>query len=97
MPTPGDRLDLAIDEAARILTEGQQGGSVAVLADMVNTDPPMLKMLQAETAVPIQFLVLNSSRSSPDQTLLSAVDNFITQLFNFRFHFSNFIFHVCHS
>jgi Ca-activated chloride channel family protein len=74
MPTPGDRLDLAIGEAARILTEGQQGGSIAVLADTVDTDPRMLNMVQAETAVPIQFLALNSSGSSPDQTLLSAAD-----------------------
>lgn len=74
MPTPGDRLDLAIGEAVRILIEGEKGGSIAILADTVDTDPQMLKILQAEIAVPIQFLALNSSGSSPDQTLLSAAD-----------------------
>jgi Ca-activated chloride channel family protein len=74
MPTPGDRLDLAIGEAARILLEGGKGGSIAVLADTVDTDPQMLKIVQAEIAVPIQFLAVNSFGSPTDQSLVSAAD-----------------------
>ena len=72
MPTPGDRLDFAIGEATRILSEGEQGGSIVVLADTVDTDQQMLKKLQADRAVPLQFLAISAYGSPADPTLLSA-------------------------
>lgn len=64
MPVPGDRLDLAIAEAARILTNGKKGGSIVVFADQVNTDPGLMKKVDTQS-VPVQFLVLNGAPSSP--------------------------------
>ena len=37
MPISGDRLDLALREAVRVLAEGQSGGGIVVLADAVDT------------------------------------------------------------
>jgi len=39
MPVPGDRLDLALREAVRVLADGDQGGCIVVLADSAAVDP----------------------------------------------------------
>lgn len=72
MPKPGDRLDLAIKEAARILKNGGQGGSIVVVADTVDSDPGILKSMGKEIVVPIQFLAINAAGSPADSTLVSA-------------------------
>ena len=70
MPVPGDRLDLALREAARILAEGQQGGSIVVLADAVDADPAALQELSLGN--PVQFLAVNIQGSSEDDSLRAA-------------------------
>lgn len=72
MPTPGDRLDLALREAARVLAEGQQGGSILVLADAVDTDPAALQALHKDFSLPVQFLAINAPDSSQDEALRAA-------------------------
>jgi len=72
MPEPGDRLDLALHEAARVLREGKQGGSIVVLADSVGTDPAALKALQKDFSSPVQFLAVNSPDSSQNDSLRTA-------------------------
>lgn len=72
MPTPGDRLDLALREAARVLTEGKQGGSIVVLADSVETDPAVLEALRKEVSLPTQFLAISSPESSQNDSLRKA-------------------------
>jgi Ca-activated chloride channel family protein len=72
MPEPGDRVDLALKEATRILHDGQSGGSILVLADTVDTDPALIKSLGAGAAFPIQFLAIQSSDSQQDDSLRSA-------------------------
>jgi Ca-activated chloride channel homolog len=72
MPVPGDRLDLAIREAGRVLAEGQQGGSLVVLADSVDTDPALLESLRQKSTLPIQFLAINSPESSQETSLRAA-------------------------
>jgi Ca-activated chloride channel family protein len=72
MPAPGDRLDLALREAARILAEGRQGGSIVVLADAVDTDPAALQTVQQDFSLPVQFLAVNTPDSSQDATLRAA-------------------------
>jgi Ca-activated chloride channel family protein len=72
MPTPGDRLDLALREANRILTEGQQGGSIVVLADAVDTDAAALQAVAKELSVPVQFLAVNTPESSQNGLLRGA-------------------------
>jgi Ca-activated chloride channel family protein len=72
MPKLGDRLDLAIREAGRILREGGQGGSIVVLADGVNVEPQLLQAIPNEVSFPIQFLATNTSRSPEDSSLASA-------------------------
>jgi Ca-activated chloride channel homolog len=69
MPAPGDRLDLALREATRVLTEGNQGGSIVVLADAVDTEPAALAAARKEVSVPIQFLAVNSPESSQNDSL----------------------------
>ena len=72
MPVPGDRLDLALREAARILAEDQAGGSIVVLADTVDTDPAEMQALQKEISLPVQFLAINAPDSSQDEALRAA-------------------------
>ena len=71
MPVPGDRLDLALDEAVRILTEGKKGGSVVVIADQVDTEPGLLAKIDTQS-VPIQFLVFNGAQSPPESLTAAA-------------------------
>lgn len=76
LPVAGDRLDLALREAARVLAEDGSGGSVVVLADRVETDPESLRRV-AEEASPsaplaVQFLALGPPGSEPDASLRAA-------------------------
>lgn len=76
LPVAGDRLDLALREAARVLAEEGSGGSVVVLADRVETDPETLRRAaeEASPAAPlaVQFLALQTPGSEPDETLRAA-------------------------
>ena len=72
MPTPGDRLDLALREAVRLLAEGKQGGSLVVLADAVDADPAALAALRKDISIPVQFLTINSPESSQNDSLRAA-------------------------
>lgn len=72
MPAPGDRLDLALREAVRVLAEGKQGGSIVVLADAVDADPAALGALHKDISIPVQFLAINSPESSQIDSLRAA-------------------------
>lgn len=72
MPKPGDRLDLALLEAVRILTAGGRGGSVVVLADTVDTDLDLLREVKSEVPYRIQFLAINAPDSSQNDALRAA-------------------------
>jgi Ca-activated chloride channel family protein len=72
MPTPGDRLDLALREAVRVLAEGKQGGSIVVLADAVDAEPAALAALRKDISQPVQFLAINSPESSQNDSLRAA-------------------------
>lgn len=72
MPTPGDRLDLALREASRVLAEDEQGGSIVVLADAVDTEPAALAALRKDISIPVQFLAINSPESSQNDSLRAA-------------------------
>ena len=72
MPVPGDRLDLALKEAARVLAEGRQGGGIVVLADAVDTDPAALRDLRGDFSLPVQFLAIDAPDSSQDHALRDA-------------------------
>jgi len=76
MPVPGDRLDLALGEAVRVLAEGQQGGSILVVADAVDTDPAALQAAQNKLSVALQFLAVNSPGSSQDEALRAGARTF---------------------
>lgn len=76
MPSAGDRLDLALREAARVLDEGSQIGRIVVLADSVDTDPDLLEQLKKELRLPIYFLAINSPESSQDASLRAAAKIF---------------------
>lgn len=68
MPVPGDRLDLALKEADRILAGDDTPGSVVVLADSVETPPDLLE--EWDRRHPVQFLAINAPGSSQHQSLL---------------------------
>ncbi len=72
MPISGDRLDLALREAVRVLAEGQSGGGIVVLADAVDTDPAALAALREEFSIPVQFLAINAPESSQSDSLRAA-------------------------
>ncbi|QEG35220.1 vWA domain-containing protein [Bythopirellula goksoeyrii] len=67
MPEPGDRLDLALLEAQRILAESETSGSILVIADSIATDLPALSEAAKAVALPIQILAIDSP-DSPEQT-----------------------------
>ena len=69
MPVIGDRLDLAVREAVRILQQGQLPGTILVLADSVETDLELLERLRSESLFDIQFLEFNSPGSSQSESL----------------------------
>lgn len=72
MPIPGDRLDLALGEAARVLEKGELDGSLVVLADTATIDPARADVLRNELPFPVQFIAINTPRSPEDQALRSA-------------------------
>ena len=72
MPVEGDRLDLALREAARVLGGMPGGGSLVVLADSVETDPASLAALQGDLSFPVQFLAVNRPDSAEDASLRKA-------------------------
>jgi Ca-activated chloride channel family protein len=69
MPTPGDRLDLALRRASEILSKGGQGGTLLVIADSVDSDPATLSKA---TDFPVLFLAINTPDSSQDASLRAA-------------------------
>lgn len=72
MPVAGDRLDLALRESARVLDEGEQGGSILVLADSVKMDPAALAVLRKDFSYPVQFLAINTPESRENEALRAA-------------------------
>lgn len=70
MPVPGDRLDLALREAVRVLADGDQGGCIVVLADSAAVDPATLKAL--DVPFPVQFLAINTPESPQNDSLRAA-------------------------
>jgi Ca-activated chloride channel family protein len=72
MPQPGDRLDLALRVANRMLSEGGKGGSIVVLADAVNSSPDELKNLKADLPFPVQFLAVHTQDSPQGESLRMA-------------------------
>lgn len=72
MPEPGDRLDLALLEAKRVLDHGKAGGSILVLADSVDTAAGPLAAAARKLGYPVQFLAINSPDSSQDAALRRA-------------------------
>jgi Ca-activated chloride channel family protein len=72
MPTPGDRVDLALLQAGRVLAKGQSGGSVVVLADAVDTEPAKLEALRKDLSMPVQFLAIDAPESSQNDSLRAA-------------------------
>jgi Ca-activated chloride channel family protein len=72
MPEKGDRLDLALREAGRILTTGKQGGSIVVFAGSVDTDLALLESVAKGLEFPVQFLAINVPGSSESDSLEAA-------------------------
>ena len=69
MPQSGDRLDLALRRATEVLSKSDQGGTLLVIADSVDTD---LSKLSKATDLPIIFLAVNTPDSSQDASLRAA-------------------------
>jgi len=73
MPVPGDRLDLALREAAEILGAGESGGTVLVMADSIDGDPQAIgEANQAAKRFPVNFLAINAPDSPESESLRSA-------------------------
>ena len=70
MPVPGDRLDLALQKAQQIITDGGQGGSILIVADTIDTADSDLTAAQQAISAPLQILSVNS----PDSDQRQAVD-----------------------
>ena len=69
MPTQGDRLDLALRAAEKVLSQGGKGGTILILADSVENAPATLSGI---TDLPIAFLSINRPGSAQDASLRTA-------------------------
>lgn len=72
MPENGDRLDLALREAHRVLEESAINGSVLVVADSIDTDPELLAEAARASDLPMQILGVSLPDSSESASLASA-------------------------
>ena len=73
MPMPGDRLDLAIRRAQKILDQNAAGGSLLVMADSVEQDPRQVADAMSDgPKLPIQFLALTGDESRESETIREA-------------------------
>lgn len=83
MPRSGDRLDLAIQEANRVLSGSESGASLLVLADTVELATNRLTEIRIQNAFPIQFLAISSLDLSENQSIQNAaavLDGSVVQL-----------------
>lgn len=72
MPSPGDRLDLAIGKAAELLRKSE-GGTILVVADSVDVDQQAITDIKAATEfMPIQFLALADDGSPEMKSIRDA-------------------------
>ena len=70
MPVPGDRLDLAIEEAWQVLSDADSGGSLVVIANAVDgNQAAIVSAHRKASSVPIQFLLL-SDEETPETASL---------------------------
>ena len=69
MPVAGDRLDLALAAAQKVLSQSGKGGSILILADSVQNSPATLSGI---SDFPIAFLSINSPGSEQEQSLRAA-------------------------
>lgn len=72
MPVSGDRLDLALREATRVLGRADRGGTVVVITDEVDTDPAALREAARQFDYPVQFLQIRSPETPVAQSFSSA-------------------------
>lgn len=72
MPSEGDRLDLALREAYRVLQSSGTNGSVVILADSIDTDASLLEEAIKATKLPIQILAIAIPDSSEASSLSEA-------------------------
>jgi Ca-activated chloride channel family protein len=69
LPEPGDRLDLALAEANRVLAAADSAGSIVVLADRADTAPAMLAEAAGRLGAPVRFLALCGEERAACATL----------------------------
>lgn len=69
MPLAGDRLDLALAAAQKVLSQSGKGGSILILADSVQNAPASLSGI---SDFPVAFLSINSPGSDQEQSLRAA-------------------------
>jgi Ca-activated chloride channel family protein len=75
MPVPGDRLDLAIREAGRVLSGSDSGGSLLVISDSVGGDAQAIAAAHTQAgSLPVQFLALTGDDTPQTRSIEDAAD-----------------------
>lgn len=72
MPTPGDRLDLGLEQASRLLAKSDNAGSIVVLADSINAEPSRLAEWREHNAFSVQILTIQPRNLAFAESLNSA-------------------------
>ncbi|MEX1042298.1 MAG: VWA domain-containing protein [Pirellulaceae bacterium] len=72
MPVPGDRLDLALRKAEEVLTSGESGGSILVIADSVQGETEPIVQAWQQKKFPVQFLALGEPDSPETESVEDA-------------------------
>jgi Ca-activated chloride channel family protein len=72
MPVRGDRLDLALAEAQRMLDNSDQVGSIVVLADTIGCDQKLLDQWRKANPTAVQILAIQSPSAEVDASVRAA-------------------------
>ena len=74
MPTPGDRLDLALSQSQQLLKKGSQGGSIVVFVDSIDLESMSAELTEIAQNLefPVLLLAINTPSSSEALTIHSA-------------------------
>jgi Ca-activated chloride channel family protein len=72
MPVTGDRLDSALDEASRVLSKGDEVGSIVVLTDSIASDLRLLENWRKANSTYVQILSIRSVNSELDESVRKA-------------------------
>lgn len=72
MPLPGDRLDLALSDAKRLLDKSDQVGTILIMADTIGCDLKLLENWRKGNSLAVQILSIQAPSASMAPSIRAA-------------------------